>query len=199
MIPLVILALQATAQYRVTLEGGGEGTARVTQTRRPDGGKTVRLVASLKRGSVTLEVRSEATFDAVGNPLRKSQGYGPPGRSPQHETLVTFDAAGANAVVRDLGVPKATKVALAPKLSRTNAAETWFVAIRPKPGDVARAYTFDPGALEWTLTETIYVGPVKGGHLLRIVRRDRKSEAVVDDAGLPVRVEQEGMRLERKG
>lgn len=191
-------AFQGTQTYRVTLEGGGEGTARLTQTKRPEGGKTVRLVATLRRGATTLEIRSESTFDAAGNPLRKVQGYGLPGRAARHETIVTFDAAGANAVVRDLGVPKATKVALAPKLSRTNAAETWFVAIRPKPGDVAKAYTFDPDALEWTLTETTYVGKTKAGHLLRIVRRDRKGEAVVDDAGVPVRIEEGAMKLERR-
>lgn len=195
---MILLALQASQTYLVTLEGGAKGEARLTQTRRPDGGKTVRLVATLRRGSSTVEVRSESTFDAAGSPLRKSQGYGPPGRAPQHETLVTFDAAGANAVVRDLGVPKATKVALAPRLSRANAAETWFVSVRPKPGDVATAYTFNPDALEWTMTETTYVGRVKEGNLLRIVRREKKSEAIVDDAGLPVRVEEEGMRLERK-
>ncbi len=197
MIPLFVLALQ-TQTYRVTLEGGAQGEARLTQTKRPEGGKTVRLVATLRRGSVNLELRSEATFDAQGSPLRKSQGYGPPGRAPQHETIVTFDAEGASAVVRERGVPKATKVALPAKLNRANAAETWFVAARPKPGDVAKAYTFDPDALEWTMTETTYVGPVKGGHLLRIARRDKKGEAVVDDAGIPVRLEEGGMKLERK-
>lgn len=188
---------QRTAQYRVALPGGTDGTARITVARRPEGGKTVRSVIDLKRGSILLRFRLDATYDASGSPVRQSQGYGPPGRAAAHETIVTFDAEGANAVVRDLGVPKASHVALAPRLSRANAAETWFVAFRPKPGDVARAWTFDPDALEWTLTETTYVGPVKGGHLLRIVRRDRTSEAVVDDAGVPVRLTQGEMRLER--
>lgn len=205
MIPIVLVSLQGspptgvTMNYRLTLEGGGVGNARLTQTVRAEGGKTVRLVASLRRGNATVEIRSESVFDATGSPVRKVQGYGPPGRAPQHETIVTFDAAGANAVVRERGVPKASKIPLVAKLSRANAAETWFVAIRPKPGDVARAWTFDPDALEWGPTETIYVGPTKGGHLLRIVRRDKKSEAVVDDAGLPVRLEEGAMKLERRG
>lgn len=197
MIPLVLLALQSTARYRVTLPGGAEGTARITVVRRPEGGKTVRSVIDLKRGSVLIQLRVDATYDASGSPVRQSQGYGPPGRAAGHETIVTFDAAGANAVVRDLGVPKASHVALSPKLSRANAAETWFVAVRPKPGDMARAWTFDPDALEWSLTETTYVGQTKGGHLLRVVRGERTGEAVVDDAGVPVRLTQGEMRLER--
>lgn len=198
MIPFALVVFQATIQYRVTLEGGGQGTARLTQTKRPEGGKIVRLVATLRRGNSTVEVHTESTFDAAGNPLRKLQSYGVPGRAPQHETIVTFDAEGANAVVRELGVPKASKVPLAPKLNRANAAESWFLTAKPKKGDVAKAWTFDPDALEWIPTETTYVGPVKEGHLLRIVRRDRTSEAVVDDAGMPVRLQDGAMKLERR-
>ena len=198
MIPLLLVVLQGTARYRVSVEGGGQGEARLTQTKRPEGGKTVRLVATLRRGNVALEIRSESTFDALGNPVRKSQGYGPVGRAASHETIVTFDEAGANAVVREQGVPKASKISLAKGLRRANAAETWFVFSRPKVGEVAKAYTFDPDGLEWVPTETTYVGPTKGGNLLRIVRRDKKTEAIVDDAGVPVRIQDGGMRLERK-
>ncbi len=198
MIPLALVLLQTTANYRVTLDGGAEGTARLTQTRRPEGGKTVRLVATLRRQGSSVEVRSESTFDAQGSPLRKVQGYGPPGKPPLHETIVTFDAQGAHAVVRERGVPKATDVPLAPKLVRANAAETWFVLVKPSPGDVAKAWTFDPDALEWVPNQTTYVGPAKGGHLLRTVRREKTGETIVDDAGLPVQVEEGGMKLERK-
>ena len=198
MIPLVLVVLQSTIQYRVTLEGGGQGTARLTQTKRPEGGKIVRLVATLRRGNSTVEVHTESTFDAQGNPLRKLQSYGPPGRAPQHETIVTFDAEGANAVVRELGVPKASKVPLAPKLNRANVAETWFLVVRPKKGETVKAWTFDPDSLEWVPTETTYVGQSKEGHVLRIVRRDRTSEAVVDDTGMPVRLQDGAMTLERR-
>ncbi len=196
---LPLLALQsATTHYRVSLEGGAQGDARLTQTKRPGGGKTVRLVATLRRGNATIEVHSESTFDANGSPLRKIQGYGPAGRAPQHETIVTFDANGANAVVRDHGVPKASTIALSSKLSRANAAETWFVSTKPKKGDVTTAWTFDPDNLEWVKTETTYLGPTKEGHLLHIVRREKTSEAVVDDAGVPVRLEEGGMKLVRE-
>lgn len=197
MIPLALLVLQ-TAGYRVGLDAGGEGTARLTQRARPGGGKTVLMVATLRRGAASVEVRTESVFDAVGAPLRKVQGVGPPGRPPTHETIVTFDAAGAHAVVRERGVPKATEVPLDPKRSRANAAETWFLSAKPKPGDVAKAWTFDASALEWAPTETTYVGPVPGGHLLRIARGEKRGEAVLDDAGLPVRIEEGGLRLERK-
>ncbi len=197
MIPFVLIALQGAAHYKVTLEGGVEGTARCTVTRRPEGGKTVRFVIDLRRGNATLELRNDSTFDANGAPVRLSQVTGLPGKSPQHETIVTFDAAGANAVVRDLGVPKASHVSLAPKLSRANAAQKWFVDVRPKLGEVARAWTFDPDTLEWIVTETTYVGPTKGGHLLRVVQRDKPSTQIVDDAGVPVRIEQGETRLEK--
>ncbi|RYG26071.1 hypothetical protein EON82_04775 [bacterium] len=198
MIPLVLVGLQATVQYHVTLEGGGQGTARLTQTKRPEGGKVVRLIANLRRGNSAIEVRTESTFDKDGNPLRKVQSYGPAGRAPQHEAIVTFDADGANAVVRERGVPKVSKVPLVPKLNRANAAETWFFSTKPKVGDVAKAWTFDPDNLEWVPTETTYVGPSKGGHLLRVMRRDRKTETVVDDKGLPIRLQDSAMTLERR-
>lgn len=197
MIPLALLALQGTARYKVTLEGGVAGTARCTVTRRPEGGKTVRFVIDLRRGNATLELRNDSTFDASGAPVRISQVSGLPGKAPQHETIVTFDAAGANAVVRDLGVPKASHISLAPKLNRANAAQTWFAGVRPKPGDVARAWTFDPDTLEWIVTETTYVGPTKEGNLLKVVQRDKPSTQVVDDAGVPVRIEQGETRLIR--
>ena len=197
MIPLALLALQGAAEYRVAMEGGVEGKAQVSVAKRPEGGKTVRSIIDLQRGSRTLQVRVEAKFDETGRPVRQSQAYGAPGRDPDRQTIVTFDEAGAIAVVRALGAPKTTRVPLTGNRSRANAAETWFFLVRPKPGDVARAYTFDPDALEWTLTVTTYVGPVAGGHLLRTVRRDRTSETVMDDAGVPVRIEQGGIRLER--
>ncbi len=203
-LPVLIVVLataialaQGTVHYRITLEGGAQGEARLTQTKRPEGGKTVRLVATLHRGNTALEITTESTFDAVGAPIRKVQGYGPAGKAAQHQTIVTFDAAGANVVVREHGVPKASNVPLAAKLSRANAAETWFVLAKPKPGDVAKAWTFDPDALEWVPTETTYVGPVKGGHKLHIVRRERMSDAVVDDNGIPVLLEDGAMKLER--
>jgi hypothetical protein len=196
LLPLIV-AQAATIHYKVTLAGGAEGDARLTQTKRLGGGKTVRLVATLRRGNATIEVRTESTFDAAGSPVRKIQGYGPAGRASQHETIVTFDANGANAVVRDHGVPKASTIALAPKLSRANAAEVWFLATKPKKGEIAIAWTFDPDNLEWVKTETTYVGPIKEGHLLHIVRREKASEAVVDDAGVPVRLEEGGMKLMR--
>lgn len=196
---LVFIAVTQTptVHYKVSLAGGAQGEARLTQTKRPGGGKTVRLVATLRRGNTTIEIHTESTFDATGSPIRKIQGYGPVGVAAQHETIVTFDADGAHAVVREHGVPKATSVDLAPKLSRANTAETWFSAVRPKKGDVATAWTFDPDALEWVKTETTYVGPVKDGHLLRIFRREKTSEAVVDDQGIPVRLEEGGMKLVR--
>ena len=197
MIPLALLALQGQASYRVALDGGVDGTARITVARRPEGGKTVRSVIELRRGSQSLRFHFEATYDASGSPLRQTQDYGVPGKPPQRQTIVTFDEAGANAVVRELGASRVSRVPLAPRLSRANAAETWFLSAKPKIGETARAWTFDPDALEWTATETTYVGPTKGGHLLRIVRREKTSEAVVDDAGVPMRVTQGGMRLER--
>ena len=195
---MILLLLQGAAEYRVSMDGGVDGSARVTVAKRPEGGKIVRSVIDLKRGSRTLRLRVEAKFDASGSPVRQSQAYGPPGRAPEHETIVTFDKDGANAVVRDHGVPKASRVPLFSKLGRANAAETWFFGTVPNPGDVAKAYTFDPAALEWTLTVTTYVGRAKGGHLLRTVRRDRTSETIMDDAGVPVRIEQGGILLERR-
>ena len=194
---MILLALQGSANYRVTMEGGLEGKARVTVSKRPEGGKTVRFVIDLQRAGGRIELRNDSTFDASGSPVRMVQGYGPPGRAPRHETIVTFDAGGANAVVRDLGVPKASHVALSPRLSRANAAQTWFVAVRPKVGAVAKAWSFDPDTLEWLPTQTTYVGPTKGGHLLRVVQRDAVSDQVVDDAGVPVSIEQGAVRLER--
>lgn len=197
MIPLAALALLQSTRYKVTLEGGATGTARLTQTKRTGGGKVVRLAATLRRGGSTIELHVESTYDATGSPLRKLQSFGLPGRAATHEVIVSFDADGAHAVVRERGTPKVTDVPLAKGLSRANAAEMWFVATKPKVGDVAKAYTFDADALEWVPTETTYVGEAKEGHRLKIVRRDRTSEAVVDDAGLPVRVDDGAMKLVR--
>lgn len=185
-----------TARLDVVVGGIPSGTAALVQRLLPDGGKQVELTMELRpaRGSA-VRVRQESVYDSLGKPVRKIQETTSAGK--QVGLLVaTFDPAGAKVQSGSGNKASTTIVPLDNQLSRANAAELWFVSKTPQIGDRVVCYTFDLGAMRWDLTETRYLGR-KDGHRIETRRSGTVTSTLLDDDGMPLRVESGDLILTR--
>jgi hypothetical protein len=203
---LVLVTSLANAQvkYRVEVSGKDVGTASLNQRLLPDGTKSVVLKLSLKSGDQPLTIRSEATYDAKGNPIRKFIDSNIPGGKLQRQTVATFDARGANVVVLDGGKRTTRQIPLVESAPRANGSEFWFLREKPAVGQECRTYVFNMDLVAWQLQTIIY----KGKKTVRLNGRsiachvietsgERTTVAYVDDQGLPWILESGAMSLKR--
>ncbi|HJP84306.1 MAG TPA: hypothetical protein VJ835_12470 [Fimbriimonadaceae bacterium] len=203
---LILIAAGANAQvkYRVELSGKEVGTASLKQRLLPDGTKSVELKLSLKSGDQPLTIRSEATYDAKGNPIRKFIDSNIPGGKLQRQTVATFDSRGANLVVLDGGKRTTRQIPLVESAPRANDSEFWFLRQKPAVGKECRTYVFNMDLVAWQLQTVTY----KGKKSIRLNGRsischvietsgERTTVAYVDDQGLPWILESGAMSLKR--
>jgi hypothetical protein len=207
LLSLVLLSVAAQAQVKLSLTIGGKtaGTAVLSQHLNADGGKSVELRMEILVTGKKAHLSSQATYDSRGNPVRKFLETIVPGGQVQRQIIATFDAAGANVVVKT-GDGRVTKkfplVATAP---RDSSSEFWFLRDKPKPGQSVKAYTFNTDTLEWELTQTTYVGlkaiNIRGAkmqaHEIDTEQGDRHVVSYLDEKGLPLVVDDGTIRMER--
>lgn len=191
----------AQTKLTVFVAGRKVGTATLLQKVLPNGTKSVQLSMELKSDATAATVKSEATYDARGAPLRKFQETLVPAQKLRRTVVVTFDREGAS-VVADLNGKRTTKrVPLPSTTDREDASEFWFLRDQPKKGDVSKAYTFDIESLSWSMVTTTYEGEVEitvGGKKVKAHRtKSDKGVAFLDAQGNPLRLETEGGALER--
>src|SRR5579862_280900 len=124
----------AQVSYRVLQDDKQIGVARISQRLLQDGGKYIELVVILNGGERSLEIRSRSTLDRTGEPVRELLDVTPEGRPPSKQVIATFDADGANVVVKNEGVPTSKHVAAALGASRAEPYEFWFLRDQPKVG-----------------------------------------------------------------
>lgn len=202
---VVSACVQAQVKLALTIGGKNAGTAAINQHLNADGGKTVELRIEIISGGKKVHLSSQATYDSKGSPIRKFLETIVPGGQVQRQAIATFDSAGANVVVRTGDGRITKKVPLVPTAPRECLSEFWFVRDKPKPGQTAKSYSFNPDKLEWELTETTFVGTrpitLRGKkvqvHEIDTVQGDRKVVSFLDDRGLPVVVDDGTMRMER--
>ncbi len=191
----------AAAQARLVVEVGGKraGYATISQKRMPDGSKTVEL--RLQIGKMRLTTQS--TFASDGSPTRKFHEVLEP-ELDKKRVLVEFDAAGA--IVTDLGGDRSPrKVPLVSTGNRKNLAEFWFLRDQPKRGDRVEAFVFDLNTWTWDLSVTEFLGPAtvevagkpRKGFELRVEQGGKASRVVVDEAGLPLLIDQGRVVMKR--
>ncbi len=199
----LILTAFGSAQVKMQVLIGGKraGTASLLQKILPDGSKMVQLSMELKTEQVNATLRSESTYDKKGNPIRKFQETIVPSQKTRRTVIVTFDAQGANTTI-DLNGKRAVKhVALPSTATREDASEFWFSRDQPKVGQVNKAYNFNIESLTWELTVTTYVGIVDatiGGKKVKARRTESSAgAALLDETGLPLRLELSNGALER--
>ncbi|MBC8066050.1 MAG: hypothetical protein H7Y17_14555 [Chlorobia bacterium] len=202
----VSIASLATAQTKLSVEIAGKnvGTASISQKLGADGSKTVDLKMDLLVSSQKMAIRSQNTYDKLGNPVRKFMDSNIPGGALQKQVIATFDAKGANIISIDGGKRSTRQASLVETAPRTNLSEFWFVRDQPKSGQKVRAYVLNMDSLSWELQTTIYRGKksIKIGGKSVVVHEietqgDRPIKAFLDDKGLPWLIETGGTTMRR--
>lgn len=189
------------AKFQVWVGGKKAGTATLLQKVLPDGSKSVQLAMELKGTSVEAKLRAESTYDAKGKPIRKFQETIVPTQKIRRTVVVSFDAKGANATIDMNGKRTVKGVPLPETADRADVSEFWFLRDKPKPGQVSTAYNFSIETLGWSLIATTYIGVVEvtiGGKKVKAHKtQSENGVALIDDAGVPLRLELANGSLER--
>lgn len=203
-IALVVLApalVGAQAKYQVWVGGKKAGTATLLQKVLPDGTKSVQLAMELKGSTVEAKLRSESTYDSTGKAVRKFQETLIPAQKVRRTLIVSFDAKGANATMDLNGKRTVKSVPLPETAERADGSEFWFLRDKPKVGQSVSAYNFSLETLTWSLIVTTYLGRVDatiGGKKVKAHKTQSENGiALIDDAGLPLRLELSNGALER--
>lgn len=199
------LLLAAVQGKTVQLKADGstaENNVTISVHQRPteDGGKFIEMRVDLKKLKSNASVRRQSTFDPQMRCKRIVQEViGVDGA--RSSVIVSISETGAQVV--EMG-PKGRKsrVVPLPKQARTAApSDFWFWKLHPKIGDKCSYFGFNTESLEWEIVDVTYSGDVKiGGMTVHRVESDqggRKSVALLDDDGLPVKLEANGTTYSR--
>ncbi len=201
---LWISTMHSSAQVKLAVFVGGKrsGEASYSHKSMPDGGKLVQLTMNLRGpDGKTASVRSETRYDAKGIATRMfHESIADKGRSRRLVT-VTFDDDAAIAVEEVGGKRQTKRVPVVRTAPLANPSQFWFLRDRPNKGERVRYYRFDVGTLSWELSLAAYAGPKDvaigsakyAGHEVQ----EERNVSIVDDRGLPIRLDIGGVRLER--
>lgn len=201
-----LLTTLASAQTKYTVEIGGKsvGTASLTQKMGADGSKSVELKMDLQVNKQKLTIRSQNTYDKLGNPTRKFMDSNIPGGLLQKQIITTFNSQGASVIQIDGGKRTTRDIPLVSTAPRANPSEFWFVRDHPKAGQEVKCYMFNMDNLSWQLNRVVYRGQksIKVGettvkaHEVETIG-ERPAKAYVDDAGIPWLMEAGSATLKR--
>lgn len=181
------------ARYRVTLAGKLVGSARLSQRINTEGSKQIELVMELSIGPEATTIRSQSWYDTRGFPMRKVLDIGPKGKAVARSVIASFDPKGASIVVRDHGVQKTpVRASLASNAPWGDPSEFWVLRDKPKAGTKLELLQLNLDTLQWERAEVTYRGKTKDGHRLSHKRGLRSTESVLDENGLPIRIEDDG-------
>lgn len=194
-------AAAGEVDMKVTGPGGLTGTAKVINRLQADGSKYVQLSMSLKSSSgQAVTVLQESTYESTGRPIRKIQVTTLAGGGSRQRLVAAFEAQHVQ-VTGEAGDKKIDDRHDIPAGKNIRAAsEYWFIRDKPKPGDTTTYHRFDMAGA-WVETKCVYHGlrtiKVSGrevkGHLVTF----GDARAYVDDNGDPLRLEQNGVVMER--
>ncbi len=191
-----ICASQAHSQVKLKATSSGLPESLVTYSHKlsADGSKIITLTMDFSgREGRTVRVRTERTYLKDGSPVRVFQEIISQRPAFRNSVTVTFDAKGAHAVIDESGKRTVKDIPLVNTAPRKCTNEFWFLRDKPKVGLSEKYYHFDSTKLEWRISEATYVGPTKvkiggvqvAGHLVR----SPEGDAVLDDKGLPIRLD----------
>lgn len=208
---LLLVALTTTVlsigetRMAVTISGHPAGYATLSQKIQQDGTKIVELRVELGTDKRKVKLTSEARYDAKGLPLRKFQQTIVSGGDINKQVIATFAKDGANLVLLDGDKRTVKSVSLAATAPRACLSEFWFIRDKPKAGQTEETYQFNPDTLSWEIVTTKYVGQKTlkiedrsvAVHEVVTKRGDKESTSYLDDAGLPVLVDQGDLKMVR--
>ncbi|MFQ3587280.1 MAG: hypothetical protein SNJ74_10560 [Fimbriimonadaceae bacterium] len=177
------------------------GTARFSQKLLPEGGKLVQISMELEVGERKARIRQETRYNARGEAVRVFQETVGDQPGTTRRIIADLSAEAADVVVEQGGNRTTRRVPLAPGAPRENQSEFWFVRDRPKPGDTAEFYSFELSTLEWRIRRIRYVRATQArlgdrpvpAHELSV----EEGRVLLDEGGLPIRLEMGGLTLVR--
>jgi hypothetical protein len=193
---MLLVAVIASAQIKLKATASGLPGSLVTYSHKitAEGSKTISLTMEFSgREGRIVRVRTERTYAKDGSPVRVFQETVSQKPAFRNSVTVTFDEQGARAVSDERGKRTVKDIPLVSTAPRKCISEFWFLRDKPKVGQTEKYYHFDAAKLEWRISEATYVGPTKvkigkvefAGHLVR----SPDGEAVLDDKGLPIRLD----------
>jgi hypothetical protein len=210
MLPTIVSFIVAqgsasTAEYNVFRQGNPVGTASLTQ-KLTAAGKVTQFKLEIKSAGTTATIRQTSTWDMNGVPVRKTLEMLTD--SPRRRVMKTISFKGRAAnIIEEIDAQRTVSEVIAPGAESVNAvAEYWFLRDMPKKDARSRYLAFDTDRNLWETTDAIYLGPksVKVGEktfkgfMVRTLTARRTVEAVFDDKGIPMLIEEEnGTRFER--
>lgn len=179
-----------TTEMNVTYGAQNIGSARVTQTYRPDGSKFIQLRMDLQANGNKLTIVQESEYDSLGRPLRKYARQ--TGAGGGEMVTVTFKDGVASVVSEKDGKRETKKLPIPPNSDYRAQAEFWFAKIKPPIGTSINYVRFDINTREWVASTVTYRGKENlkvGGKSVAANRVDMDNlQSWVDDAGNPIRL-----------
>lgn len=203
---LCAAAALAQTRFEAFADGKKIGTVSFTQRLGADGSKSVDVRMELEAANQKLTLRTQNTYDRLGNPIRKFLDANIPGGKLQRQIVATFDKNGANIVKMDGGTRTTRQIPLVESAPRNNASEFWLVRDKPREGDSVRCYVFNIDTLSWDL-QTIHF---RGQRTIKVGTRSvvayliesigaSSSKAYLDEKGVPWLIETASTTIRRIG
>ncbi len=182
-----------TGDFSVVGAGSIQGALSMQTKLLANGQKEVKLRLSAPAGpNPNFKMRLETLYAIDGSQSRIFYEITPLKGGKRRSVTVTFDRAGARAVIDEGGVRDVKQVPLNPEMPRANVSQFWFLRDMPIKNEKVVYYHFNAASLEWKLEETVYLGTTKleWNKSQRTAHHIRSffGEAYVDDSGLPYRV-----------
>lgn len=212
-VPLILaalsLAITGSAQsvrLKATQSGKDIGEAYVNHKVGTDGGKTVSMRLELRSPTSRMTVRQESYYDSSAKPTRAVLELLQDGGKKRDALVVNYDGSGAKWVHMKDGQSSPGSASLVQNVSRAVQSEFWFVRDLPEVGTVSKSYVFNLDIRDWEYSTVTYLGPIEflwqgkkvPAHRVKTVRGDRTAEAILDERGLPLKIEDsKGLTLER--
>jgi len=194
-----------TADYKVFRQGNPVGMASLTQ-KLTAAGKITQFKLEIKSAGTTATIRQTSTWDMNGVTQRKTLEMVTD--SPRRRVMKTISFKGRAAnIIEEVDAQRTVSEVIAPGAESINAvAEFWFLRDMPKKDARSRYLAFDTDRNMWETTDAIYLGKKTvtvgaksfKGFMVRTLTARRTVEAVFDDKGIPMLIDEEnGTRFER--
>lgn len=199
-----MLAATAIGQVKLAVQANGfpNSTATIFHKVLPDGSKLNQMTIEMNGSEGRkIKVRTERTYAPDGKPIRVFHEVIGERPAMRRQVTVTFDEAGARAVIDEGGKRTVKEVPLVNPAPRECLPEFWFIRDQPVIGDSIKYYHFDANKVDWVVVQAKYVGPVTynfGGKAVKAFKvTTATGEAIVDEKGLPYKVTEATVTMTR--
>lgn len=191
-------------RLKVSAQGFPDSFATYSQKLLADGSKSSQMAIEISaRDGRKVRVRLDRTYASSGAPVRVYSETSSDKPRYRKTATATFGAEGARVVIDENGNRTVKDVSLAGTAPRECAPEFWFLRDTPKVGASAKYYHFDIDKLEWRIVESTYIGPttylLAGSKVPAHRIRTTTGEAILDQSGAPLRVEDSAAVMVRIG